>query len=103
MFISYIYINWILPDKFILIFYHKLYLISREKFCFLAKIQTLLNINYNSGSISIPAKGGSCMRDKVNFNVVEKNKSDNIDDITKYIQAIINKLIIKEFVNSLGQ
>lgn len=43
------------------------------------------------------------MRDKVNFNVVEKNKSDNIDDITKYIQAIINKLIIKEFVNSLGQ
>ena len=43
------------------------------------------------------------MRDKVNFNVVEKNKSDNIDDITKYIQSIINKLIIKEFVNSLGQ
>lgn len=43
------------------------------------------------------------MRDKVNFNVVEKNKSDNIDDITKYIQAIVNKLIVKEFANSIEQ
>ena len=41
------------------------------------------------------------MSKKVNFNVIEKNKSDNIDDITKYIQAIVNKLIVKEFANSI--
>ena len=38
---------------------------------------------------------------KVVFNVIEKNKSDNIEDITKYIQAIVNKLIVKEFANSI--
>lgn len=38
---------------------------------------------------------------KINFNVIEKNKSDNIEDITKYIQAIVNKLIIQEFANSI--
>ena len=36
---------------------------------------------------------------KVNFNVIDKNKYDNIDDITKYIQIIVNKLIINEFAN----
>ena len=41
------------------------------------------------------------MCEKVNFNVIEKNKYDNIDDITKYIQIIVNKLIVKEFVNSI--
>lgn len=41
------------------------------------------------------------MCEKVNFNVIEKNKYDNIDDITKYIQSIVNRLIIKEFANSI--
>ena len=34
------------------------------------------------------------MCEKINFNVIEKNKYDNVDDITKYIQAIVNKLIV---------
>lgn len=41
------------------------------------------------------------MCEKVNFNVIEKNKYDNIDDITKYINSIVNRLIIKEFANSV--
>ena len=41
------------------------------------------------------------MCEKVNFNVIEKNKYENIDDITKYINSIVNKLIIKEFANSV--
>ncbi len=41
------------------------------------------------------------MCEKVNFNVIEKNKYDNVDDITKYIQEIVNKLIVKEFANSI--
>ena len=41
------------------------------------------------------------MCEKVNFNVIEKNKYDNIEDIKKYIQIIVNKLIIKEFANSI--
>ena len=36
------------------------------------------------------------MCEKVNFNIIEKNKYDNIEDITKYIQVIVNKLIVKE-------
>ena len=43
------------------------------------------------------------MCEKVNFNVIEKNKYENIDDITKYINIIVNKLIIKEFANSIEQ
>ena len=39
------------------------------------------------------------MCEKVNFNVIEKNKNNNIDDIAKYINIIINKIIIKEFTN----
>ena len=35
------------------------------------------------------------MCEKVNFNIIEKNKYDNIEDITKYIQVIVNKLITK--------
>lgn len=42
------------------------------------------------------------MCEKVNFNVIEKNKYENIDDITKYINSIVNRLIIKEFANSVG-
>lgn len=38
---------------------------------------------------------------KVNFNVIEKNKYENIDDITKYINSIVNRLIIKEFAKSV--
>lgn len=41
------------------------------------------------------------MCEKVKFNVIEKNKYDNIDDISKYINTIVNKLIIKEFTNSV--
>ena len=41
------------------------------------------------------------MCEKVNFNVIEKNKYENIDDITKYINSIVNRLIIKEFANSV--
>lgn len=38
---------------------------------------------------------------KVNFNVIEKNKYDNIDDITKIINSIVNNLIINEFAKSV--
>lgn len=41
------------------------------------------------------------MCEKVNFNVIEKNKYENIDDITKYINSIVNILIIKEFADSV--
>lgn len=41
------------------------------------------------------------MREKVNFNVIEKNKFDNIDDITKYINIIVNRLIVNEFAKSV--
>ena len=41
------------------------------------------------------------MCEKVNFNVIEKNKYVNVEDITKYIQVIVNKLIVKEFANSI--
>lgn len=41
------------------------------------------------------------MCEKVNFNVIEKNKYEDIDDITKYINNIVNRLIIKEFANSV--
>ena len=42
------------------------------------------------------------MCEKVNFNVIEKNKYENIDDITKYINSIVNRLIIKEFAKSVN-
>ena len=38
---------------------------------------------------------------KVIFNVIEKNKHGNIDDITKYINSIVNKLIVNEFAKSI--
>lgn len=41
------------------------------------------------------------MCEKVNFKVIEKNKYENIDDITKYINNIVNKLIINEFAKSV--
>lgn len=41
------------------------------------------------------------MRDKTNFNVIEKNKYENIDDITKYINSIVNKLIVNEFLKTV--
>ena len=41
------------------------------------------------------------MCEKVNFNVIEKNKYENIDDIKKYINNIVNKLIINEFVKNV--
>lgn len=41
------------------------------------------------------------MCEKVNFNVIEKNKNENIEDIEKFINNIVNKLIVNEFVNSV--
>ena len=41
------------------------------------------------------------MCEKVNFNVIEKNKNNNIEDIVKSIEKIVKKLIINEFVNSV--
>ncbi len=43
------------------------------------------------------------MCEKIKFNIIEKNKCDNIDDITKYINTIINKLIVNEFTNIIEQ
>lgn len=42
------------------------------------------------------------MRKKVIFNVIEKNKYENIDDITKFINSIVNKLIVNEFAKSVN-
>lgn len=41
------------------------------------------------------------MCEKVNFNVIEKNKYENIDDSTKYINIIVNRLIVNEFAKSV--
>lgn len=41
------------------------------------------------------------MCENVKFNVIEKNKYDNIDDITKFINNIVNKLIVNEFAKSV--
>ena len=54
-----------------------------------------------AGVLELLPKGGTCMCKKVNFNVIEKNKCENIDDITKNIQVIVNRLIIKEFAKSV--
>ena len=39
------------------------------------------------------------MNDKINFNVIEKNKTNNTKDIQKAINIIMNKLISRQFVN----
>lgn len=36
---------------------------------------------------------------KVNFNVIEKTKHENVEDIVKAIHRIVNTLIVKEFTN----
>lgn len=41
------------------------------------------------------------MCEKVNFNVIEKTKNENIEDIVKIIETIVNKLIVNEFINSV--
>jgi len=41
------------------------------------------------------------MCEKVNFNVIEKNKNDNVEDTVKVINNIVNKLIVNEFVNTV--
>ena len=38
---------------------------------------------------------------KVKFNIIEKNKFENPNDITKYITNAINELIIREFELSI--
>ena len=39
------------------------------------------------------------MCEKVNFNVIEKNKYENIDDITKYINKNIKEINDLNFYN----
>ena len=39
------------------------------------------------------------MREKINFNVIEILKNENIEEIQKSINYIINKLMINEFTN----
>ena len=41
------------------------------------------------------------MCEKVNFNVIEKTKNENREDIVKIIETIVNKLIINEFTNCI--
>ena len=41
------------------------------------------------------------MCEKVNFNVIEKTKNDNVEDITKVINNIVNMLIMNEFANCI--
>lgn len=43
------------------------------------------------------------MCEKVNFNVIEKNKNDNVEDIVRIINNIVNKLIVNEFINTIEQ
>ncbi len=44
---------------------------------------------------------GSCMREKVNFNVIEIMKNENRREIEKTINSIVNKLIVNEFTNGM--
>ncbi len=41
------------------------------------------------------------MCEKVNFNVIEKTKNDNVEDIAKVINNIVNMLIMNEFANCI--
>lgn len=41
------------------------------------------------------------MCEKVNFNVIEKNKNENVEDIEKVINNIVNMLIMNEFANCI--
>lgn len=52
-----------------------------------------------TGSSKYTNLGGILMKDKINFNVIEKNKTDNTKDIQKAINIIMNKLITRQFVN----
>ena len=42
------------------------------------------------------------MREKINFNVVEITKNENIKEIQKSIKYIINKLMVNEFTNRIN-
>lgn len=42
------------------------------------------------------------MSKKVIFNIIEKNKYDNEDNIKSYIKIIINKLIANEFAKIIN-
>ena len=39
------------------------------------------------------------MSDKVRFNIIKKNKTNNVKNIEKSINIIINRLIEKQFIN----
>lgn len=39
------------------------------------------------------------MREKINFNVIEITKNENITEIQKSINYIINKLMVNKFTN----
>lgn len=40
------------------------------------------------------------MCEKVNFNVIEKTKNENVEDIVNAINRIVTKLIVNEFMRS---
>ena len=54
----------------------------------------------NTSPLEYSKTGGLCMCEKVNFNVIEKNKNSNIEDMVKSIEIIVNKLIVNAFMNS---
>ncbi len=39
------------------------------------------------------------MKEKINFNVIEKNKTPNTKDVEKTIKTIINNLIKRQFIS----
>ncbi len=41
------------------------------------------------------------MCEKVNFNVIEKTKNENVEDIVNAINRIVTKLIVNEFTNCI--
>lgn len=41
------------------------------------------------------------MRKEINFNVIEITKNENIKEIQKSINHIINKLMVNEFTNRI--
>ena len=41
------------------------------------------------------------MNDKTNFNVIEKNKSNDVSYIIQYINGIVNNLIMKDFTRKV--
>lgn len=56
----------------------------------------------NTSPLEYSKIGGFCMCKKINFNVIEKNKNNNVEDIVKSIETIVTKLIVNEFTNCIN-